>query len=193
MNYFVKRPAPPTGNDPQAVWMRSLLAFLDTLTLRGVIGGRKINHPEGGFSLVIDPARGGAGGGSMNFHTAQMRLANHPTYLTCLLDGQTDIDASVLVWRPYELRGDVLSEYLDGVTVNYAYSTSPTTPWERRTATAAGFVTETQRIIPPYTRLGTDNTTLIPQSLLVAEISGQYYDLNIAARRWQTVPYVPTP
>ena len=186
-------PKTPSGSDEEARFMQWAKHFIATrLKFRNSDTVRWSITSAGIFAHAA-PARGGSVGGNVNFHTAQMRLANHPTYLTCLLDGQTDIDASVLVWRPYELRGDVLSEYLDGVTVNYAYSTSPTTPWERRTATAAGFVTETQRIIPPYTRLGTDNTTLLPQSLLVAEISGQYYDLNIAARRWQTVPYVPTP
>lgn len=43
------------------------MAWLDTFPLRSVIGGRIIPHPEGGYSLVIEPQTSGTGSGGMIF------------------------------------------------------------------------------------------------------------------------------
>lgn len=51
-----KRPTPPQGNEPLAVWVRAaLLPWIESLELIGIIGGQKKTSAYGGYSLIINP------------------------------------------------------------------------------------------------------------------------------------------
>lgn len=181
MNYFVKRPAPPTGNDPQAVWMRSLLAFLDTLTLRGIIGGRKINHPEGGFSLVIDPATIGAGGG-LSTYRVKSRTGE---YLVCRTwDGTTEGSTDVKVAKSFSCRRPT-TETLGGVAITYAYTNGSDSLNDSRTATGTG-VSETQMVVPYWTVDGVIAVATIAYSGVTAD-GADLKLIEVSARCWAQV------
>lgn len=96
-----------------------------------------------------------------------------------LLDGD-DAGDEITVTRPPLLKASIASASYDGNTVTFTYSDTQT-----RTAAASGYVTHTQRVLPAYA------TGSIIYALATSD--GGYIDLNVDAREWQAVPYIPVP
>jgi len=66
-------------------------------------------------------------------------------YLTCRTwDGTTEGGTDILVAKPYKVRNPA-SETIDGIAVSYSYVSTT-----RRTASATGYYSETQVVVPFY-------------------------------------------
>lgn len=113
--------------------------------------------------------------------------------LQCIIREGSLSGMTITVNRPFALYAS-----LDSITLADGSSTVVTFTYadtQNRTATATGYNTEVQKIMPPYVAR---NTTPDPDIIgsyiyVLATAGGAYIDLNFDGRKWQSVPYVPIP
>src|SRR5688572_26288580 len=118
MSAFDKMPEPPQDGSNEAIWQRAMHKWLKALFCHGVVGGKKINHPEGGYSLVVPPT-----GSRTTEPTNIARYVLHeiwPNTLRChTWDGTTEGTDDVYIAKPSKLRKNP-SLRIDGFTISYS-------------------------------------------------------------------------
>lgn len=96
---FQREPGDPTGSRPLDIWLRALKRWVRGLELKSGPGYRKIPSPDGGFTLSIDPSRGGGANTPLSLYDKTQsyspgaRVVVPPTHELAtdgLLDEETD-------------------------------------------------------------------------------------------------------
>ena len=59
---FIREPSPPQGDANLASFLRTLIQWCRQFRCNGVVGGRKVSDPDGGYHIVVQPGKGGGGG-----------------------------------------------------------------------------------------------------------------------------------
>ena len=172
----MRKPSPPQGNSNEASWMRNLVRWAASLEMVGVVGGRKIMHPEGGYSLFIEPGRGG--GGSMQKFVLTEFPTDSDDYLICrsltIAEGGawTVGTTDIYIAKPPDLRTTITAENRAGEIFTFAYSDSATTPpYKIRTITNTSTdpeEVEEQLITPYYVLRDEASTPEIAGSMIMA-------------------------
>lgn len=126
-------------------------------------------------AVLLLPSASGLGGGGFAIPCVIVSTTANDTIACTDPDGD-----SVTVNRPTKLKASVSSETFDGITVTYSYTNS-----QQRVCSATGHVTHTQKLLPKY---------VAGETIYVMQLeAGGYIDINVDARAWQAVPYIPIP
>lgn len=174
-----------------------IVNFCNALSnLRVVVGERPdFKVSDENAVLVVPRVSSGAGGSGIALRCAVLSTSAEDTLSCIVLDGDS-AGETITVARPPALVASVDSEVFDvgglDVTVNYTYTNT-----QERTAASTGYVTHTQKIIRPYLSRVLDEEDEIETEgsiiYVMATASGGYIDLNVDAREWHAIPYIPVP
>lgn len=190
------------GSHPLASWGNRLLRSVRRRTLLPGLG-YKLRESELGVSLEILSA----GGGRVAANIVRCRLLSvRANSLKCR---RLDTSADVYAAKPFKLRNNITQATIDGLTISYTYDSTmgSVTRFQQRTASAAGYASQIQRVVPRYLTSASTGSGLATDELWLLELSSalwselsdpdnpssaavdvKWVDLNADGRAWAKKP-----
>ena len=191
---FSNTPPLPQGTSAFHVWARRVQQAL--LQLRPVESpGIRVERPSRGMRLkpVVMPGSppAPAGGGATRYRVKDVE----GDYLVCrTFDGTVEGSTDVLVAKPPELRHSLVAQTIENVAVSYVYSTRANNLDGKRVASATGFESQTEIVLPVFIVANTSDGEIWADKpeggtgVEVDDVELEWMDTNRAGRAWCEIP-----